>query len=342
MIFTVGGWFHKYEEPVASKISMRIKSKKILLSFVGTNDAGKLKGGQDGAILTVFRERSFDEVHLLWNPSRNPEVDFKSIGEYVSEEITKRGLAGKVYLHEFNCSDVTNHNDIYPQLLSFCKSLGVDANKTFTAAIASGTPAMQVCWILMAESGDFPIELIRSNEPKYGKPLVIPIKLGTGLPRILRLEEENKQLQKDKEELIPPLVIDVKNGLAYVNGVNLDLSPIEFCYYRYFAERKLISDEFERISGILVPPVFVENLLLYRKESFPDKEVSEKEKRELRDRGISTATFRSNLSKANNGIHKVLKNKSLAKLFEIAIEGKKNSKLYGIQLPKARIIIKRK
>jgi hypothetical protein len=321
---------------------MRAKSKKILLSFVGTNDAGKMKGGQDGAILTVFRERSFDDVHLLWNSSKNPEVDFKSIAEYVSEEITKRGLSGKVYQHEFHCNDVTNHNEIYPQLLSFCKSLEIGPEKKYTAAIASGTPAMQVCWILMAESGDFPIELIRSNEPRYGKPLVIPIKLGTGLPRILRLEEENKQLQKDKEELIPPLVINVKNGLANVNGVTLDLSPIEFCYYRYFAERKLISDEFERISGILVPAIFVENLLLYRKESFPDKEVSEKQKRELRDRGISSATFRSNVSKANNGIHNVLKNKSHAKFFEIAIEGKKNSKLYGLRLPKAKIIIKRK
>ena len=321
---------------------MRTKSHKILLSFVGANDAGKLKGDEDGAILTVFRERSFNELHLLWNPSKYKGADFKSIAEYVSEQITKRDLSEKIYLHEFNCSDVTNHNEIYPRLLSFCKSLGIGAEKKYTAAIASGTPAMQVCWILMAESGDFPIELIRSNEPKYGKPLVRPIKLGTGLPRILRLEEENKQLQKEKQELIPRLVIDVKNGLAKVNKVTLDLSPIEFCYYRYFAERKLISDEFERISGILVPEVFVEKLLLYRKESFPDKETSEKENRKLRERGISTTTFRSNVSKANVGVHKMLKNKSLAKLFEIAIEGKKNSKLYGFRLPKSKILIRGK
>jgi hypothetical protein len=104
----------------------------------------------------------------------------------------------------------------------------------------------------------------------------------------------------------------------------------------------LISDEFERISGIFVPSSFVDKLLVYRKESYPDKEVSEREKRELRERGISAATFRSNVSKANNGIHNVLKNKSHAKFFEIAIEGKKNSKLYGLRLPKAKIIIKRK
>jgi hypothetical protein len=321
---------------------MRTKSHKILLSFVGTNDAGKMKGEQDGAILTVFRERSFDEVHLLWNSSKNKGIDYKAIAAYVAKEIVERSLCEKVTLHEFMCNDVTNHNEIYPQLLSFCKSLGVDAHRKYTAAIASGTPAMQVCWILMAESGDFPIELIRSNEPKYGKPLVIPIKLGTGLPRILRLEEENKLLQKEKQELIPQLFIDVKNGLAKVDKVTLDLSPIEFCYYRYFAGRKLISDEFERISGILVPEVFVEKLLLYRKESFPDKETSEKENRELRERGISTTTFRSNVSKANVGIHKMLKNKSLAKLFEIAIEGKKNSKLYGLRLPKSKILIRGK
>jgi hypothetical protein len=321
---------------------MRTKQKKILLTFVGTNDAGKLNGKHDGAILTVFQERSFDEVHLLWNPSKNPEINFKSIAQYVSTEITTRGLARKVVLHEFECANVTDHNKIYPQLLSFCRSLGISTKKKYTAAIASGTPAMQVCWILMAESGDFPMELIRSNEPKYGKPLVVPIKLETGLPRILRLEEEKKQLQEEKEDLIPGLVIDVGNGLARIANITLNLSPVEFCYYRYFVEKKLISDEFIRFTGILVPGEFVKKFLLYRKESFPDKDLSARGDSEFLERGIYTTTFRSTISKANTKTHSALKNKSLAKLFEIAVEGKKNSKLYGLRLPKTKIIIKKK
>ena len=42
---------------------------KILLSFVGSNDAGRLlkhsKG--EGAIITALRNEGFDEVILLWN-----------------------------------------------------------------------------------------------------------------------------------------------------------------------------------------------------------------------------------------------------------------------------------
>lgn len=58
---------------------------------------------------------------------------------------------------------------------------------------------MQVCWILMAESGDFPVDLIRSNESKFGGQFVTPVKLGTGLPRIIRLQEEVKTLTKEKK-----------------------------------------------------------------------------------------------------------------------------------------------
>jgi hypothetical protein len=55
------------------------KKTRVLLSFVGTNDAGKLTGDSDGAILTVFRERKFDEVHLLWNPSKTRQPGFKAM-----------------------------------------------------------------------------------------------------------------------------------------------------------------------------------------------------------------------------------------------------------------------
>lgn len=172
------------------------KVPRILLSFVGTNDAGKLRGENDGAVLTVFKKRKFDEVHLIWNTSEAKNVSFEQIAKYVKDEIIKRKYCSNVRPHRFDCDDVTDHNEIYPKLLAFCNSLGTTEGRKFTAAIASGTPAMQVCWILMAESGDFPLELIRSNEPRFGKAPVTPIRLGTGLPRIIRLEQENEFLRR--------------------------------------------------------------------------------------------------------------------------------------------------
>jgi sigma54-dependent transcription regulator len=124
---------------------------KALLSFVGTNDAGNLNGKPDGAILTVFRKLRFDEVHLLWNPAAPRGISFEDIAKHVRFEIEDRGYARRVSLHRFDCKDVTDHNEIYPKLLAVCNALKSSKTRKFTAAIASGTPAMQVCWILMAE-----------------------------------------------------------------------------------------------------------------------------------------------------------------------------------------------
>lgn len=47
------------------------KEKKKFLSFVGSNDAGKLIGQNDGAILTALTNQKFDEVISL---SKNPII----------------------------------------------------------------------------------------------------------------------------------------------------------------------------------------------------------------------------------------------------------------------------
>jgi hypothetical protein len=321
---------------------MRTKSYKTLLSFVGTNDQGKLKGDEDGAILTTFRERSFDEVHLLWNPSNKKEINYKAIADYVAAEIKNRGLCDRVSLHEFPCADVTDHNLIYPQLLSLCKSLGTGSNKKFTAAIASGTPAMQVCWILLAESGDFPIELVRSKEPRFGKPYVSVVKLGTTLPKIIRLQEEKKELERQKDEILPKLVMDVNKGTVQIGTANIALSPIEFAYYRYFIERAKDSQEPQRFSGITVSMDFLKTIVRFHKESFPDAELFrlELEKMLREGRSLYIGTFRANITKANSKITKALENPALAKVFQISRYGKRHAVDYGIQIPSTKITIK--
>jgi hypothetical protein len=318
-----------------------IKKTRVLLSFVGTNDQGERIGKDDGAILTVFRRRSFDEVHLLWNPTNKKEIDFENIARYVRDEILKRGLCDRVTLHRFDCNNVTDHNEIYPNLLSFCQSLGTSPTKLYTAAIASGTPAMQVCWILMAESGDFPLELIRSNEPRFGRPYVTPVRLGTGLPRILRLEQENIQLRKEKEALIPTLQIEVEQGKVTVGNTVIELSPIMFAYYRYFAERAKQGKPFERISGIYAPRHFLESIVMFHRESFPESELFRDRLEKLLKQGkdLGVGTFRANLVKTNTRIKATLKNPTLHQFFTIATEGKRHSLSYGLRLPPEKIAI---
>jgi hypothetical protein len=319
------------------------KKTRVLLSFVGTNDQGKRLGKGDGAILTVFKRRSFDEVHLLWNPTNKKETNFEDIAKYVRAEIVKRGLCDRVTLHRFDCKNVTDHNEIYPNLLSFCRSLGASPTKSYTAAIASGTPAMQVCWILIAESGDFPLELIRSNEPRFGKPFVTPVRLGTGLPRILSLELENIQLKKEKEALIPALLIEVDVAKVTVGNTPIELSPIMFSYYRYFAERAKQGQGFERISGIYAPRHFLESIVSFHRESFPESELFRDKLEKMLKEGkeLDVGTFRGNIVKMNSKIKSALKNAALHKLYMVTTEGKRHALSYGLRLPPDKIVIKK-
>jgi hypothetical protein len=315
---------------------------RVLLSFVGTNDAGRLKGSTDGAILTVFKKRKFDEVHLLWNPSKNRDVNFLQIAEYVRDEIVNRAYCDSVSLHRFDCNDVTDHNEIYPKLLDMCKSLHRTGAKKFTSAIASGTPAMQVCWILIAESGDFPLELVRSNEPRFGKPPVTSVKLSTGLPRILRLEKENETLREEKKTLMPMLEIDIRKGRIQIGQIKIDLSPVEFAYYRYFAERAQLGEELERVSGIFAPRGFLRKIAAYHKESFPASDLFRAELESMLKSGkeLDIRTFRANLSKTNKKLRSALPTEAWVKLFSIVAEGKRHALSYGLRLPRSKIKIR--
>lgn len=315
------------------------KQKRILLSFVGTNDAGKLYGKGQGAILTALKTRRFDEVHLFWNPSKNQEVNFKKIAEYVRDEVT-RNYCETVKLHQFDCEDVTDHNEIYPKLLAICQSLESTRRQRFTAAIASGTPAMQACWILMAESGDFNLELIRSNEPRFGKPPVTPVKLGTGLPRIFRLEQENTALKKEQVALIPLLQFNIQKADIRIGNSPVLLSPIEYCYYRYFAERAKGKLDNTRFGGIFVPSEFGKKIILYYQESFPDGDIRSRElEKAFERRGIIINTFRTNIARLNSKIRKALNNLALSNFFEVKRTGTHTASCYGIGLPAERIII---
>jgi hypothetical protein len=324
-------------------LSLQVKQKtnnlkNVLLTFVGTNDVGQSGGKSDGAILTIFKERRFDEVHLLWNPTKN-DINFYKIACHVRDELKKRKLCKEIILHDFECDDVTNHNEIYPKLLEFCKSLTNSKNIQFTAGISSGTPSMQVCWILMAESGDFSLSLIRSREPRFGKPYVTDVKLDTGLPRIKKAEQEIMVLKKD---LLPCVNLYIKKGICKIDDTNIPLSPIQFSYYRYFLERAKEEKEFQRFSGLSTPNEFLTNIIKFHEESFPDSELFRQELKKMliKGLGLDVSTFRSNISKLNSNIKNSLHNKALHNYFIVNTEGKRHALRYGVDLPPGRLEIK--
>jgi hypothetical protein len=320
-----------------------MKKRNILLSFIGTNDAGKIAGNEDGAILTALNERKYDKVILFWNDSKTTTASFKEISNYLKSEILKRKYSSKVELVKFSLNDVTNHNEIYPVLKNFCDTLPKQQAIEYTAAISSGTPSMQVCWILLAESGDFskdfPLNLIRIRDPKFGKPSIIPVKLDTSLPKIILLQNEVDTLKKD---LIPLAEINIEKGTLNIGRDEVPLSPIEFSYYRYFAERVLDREDSEKISGLYISNSFLQKVYKYHEESFPALDVNREEMRKLlkSERELSITTFRGNISKLNKKINETIKNSTLSKLFQITIEGKRGAKFYGIKAEKEKILVR--
>ncbi len=311
---------------------MAIKPKlKILVSFVGTNDAGKLDGKSEGAILTALGALpKFDEIILLWSPTGN----FKKISKHLENVIIKYNFSKKVKLVPFDLDDPTDHNEIYPKLLDFCRN-NLNESSENIAAISSGTPAMQVCWILMAESRDFKLRLIKSNEPKHNKTPYTEIKLSTGLPQILkRTETENKDLRK----LLPVVNMNISKGELKIGNELIKLSPVQFAYYRYFLERAKEAKEYERFGNLDTPTAFLKTIISFYKDSFPDAYSAIKESEKiLKDReGADMRTFRANISKLNKKIRNSVKNYHF---YIIETTGLRYKTCYGISLLPEKIRI---
>jgi len=230
-------------------------TNNILISFVGTNDAGKLKGKNDGAVLTVLKNKKFDEVHLLWTSSSNPEINYDYISKYLEKEILKRKYCKRIIRKYFELDDVIDHNEIYPKLKDFLQLKFKNSKSKITAAIASGTPSMQACWILLAESGDFKMDLIRSNEKWTAKPPVTEVKLGTGLPRIVAA------LEKEVKELKPEVVMTIKHPSLKIDNIEIVLGYLEFCYYRYFLTKALSDEKYMKVFRYELPLEFLESII---------------------------------------------------------------------------------
>lgn len=246
--------------------------KKTLISFIGSNDSGNLQGKSEGAIFNTLKILKFDEVHMIWIENYKPKENvnkFLKIGNDLKKKLIDKSFCKKIIIDFLDIKNPIDHNEIYPKLLEYCNNLDNSKDIRYTAAISSGTPAMQVCWILMAESGDFEVELIRTNEPIFGENIITPIKLGTGLPIIRSMKRKIKSLQKEINEILPELKIYVKSHKILIGDIEIKLSQMEFSYYRYFAEKARRGEDGEYIPHNHLPLNMARSILKYHIESFP-------------------------------------------------------------------------
>ena len=102
---------------------------KILLSFIGSNDAGKLLDKEDsGAIITVLKKRKYDQLFLLYNTSgkaynsnKTESVTYLEIAQYIKSELVRDSKfeADKVFIKELKFEDISDHISVYTVLKKF-------------------------------------------------------------------------------------------------------------------------------------------------------------------------------------------------------------------------------
>ena len=306
------------------------KKPAALVSFVGLNDRGDEPKKGEGAILAVFEERKFDKVYLLWVNTPKQTIDFHAIAENVQSKLQRRKLCKEVEVIQFACTNVVDHNEIYTNLLKFCADLPASYN--YTAAISSGTPQMQACWLLLAESGDFKIELIRTNEKIFGGERVEPVKLNSALPRIT-------SLRKEVQKLIPNLTIDLQTGIVSAGDIPIRLAPTEFSHYCVLANSAKQGAKPYHFNEEDIPQEMADDARSYLDQTFPQK-IDLLTRKELEDRKhqpVHLTTWRSYVSTINAAFKNSALDPAIAKYFQVTIEGKRFSYLYSIKASSKKI-----
>jgi DNA-binding NtrC family response regulator len=157
----------------------------ILLTFTGFHDpyALGLIGGEEvpGPILSLLAVRSFDHVILFDTPNTRGNT-----------RLTRAALEAKHPSTSVEVRDAPLHDPTdYPEILAWLRrhfqeiSIAYPQARYFIA-VASGTPQMHACWLLLAASGELPATLLNIRPAKFvtiDRPLLEEVDLTRpGLP----------------------------------------------------------------------------------------------------------------------------------------------------------------
>lgn len=309
-----------------------------LFSFVGVTDLNLLDQ-QRGPILTAVDGLKPKNVILIATTGVGVRYDLVSAASKLQRMIKSNSPITKVSIVTMDIDDPTDHNEIYPKLRELV-SIYATKHARLLAAISSGTPSMQVCWVLLAESGEVKLSLYRTTEAELTKTPVREVRLDASLPRIIALEEENATL---KAIAIPAVEMAVKKGLVTIGTTVIDFSPLQFAYYRFFLERLAScgpTDEPRfRVSGMFTEELFAQKILAFKRESFPNASDSDGTYGKRNEPMIPAEQFRSNLTKLNRKLQQALGD-TLASYYCIEADGPRQAKTYGMRLDKSKVRIR--
>lgn len=138
----------------------------VLLTFTGFHDP-YFKGlvgheEQPGPILSLLSARSFDHIFLFDTPST------KAVTQETKDAISRLHHDSVVHLLDIKLNDPTNYKEIFNGLREHLKSILENfALARFFIAVASGTPQMHACWVLLTASGEIPARILHARPPRF-------------------------------------------------------------------------------------------------------------------------------------------------------------------------------
>ncbi|HPA84234.1 MAG TPA: RNA repair transcriptional activator RtcR family protein, partial [Deltaproteobacteria bacterium] len=151
----------------------------VLLTFTGFHDPYS-KGlvdqeEQPGPILSLLSTRSFDHIFLFDTPNT------KKFTQDTKDAILEIHQHSEVHVLETNIDDPTDYRDIFKNLRFHLQHIVERFHSAdLFIAVASGTPQMHACWVLMASSGEIPAHILHIRPPRFvtkERPLVSEIDL---------------------------------------------------------------------------------------------------------------------------------------------------------------------
>lgn len=153
----------------------------VLLTFTGFHDPyfkGLVdKEEQPGPILSLLSTRSFDQIFLFDTPTT------RKVTEETGFAISKLYPRSTVHILEMALSDPTNYHEIFRGIRGHLQRIIEEfASACFFVAVASGTPHMHACWVLLAASGEIPARILHVRQPHFvtkERPLVSEIDLSS-------------------------------------------------------------------------------------------------------------------------------------------------------------------
>ncbi|MCK4303421.1 MAG: sigma 54-interacting transcriptional regulator [Candidatus Eisenbacteria sp.] len=139
---------------------------RTLLTFTGFHDPFTMglvgDDEQPGPILSLIAVRPFDRVVLFSTP--RAEANSRS----TLDAIRQRHPSIEVDVRELALEDPTDYAAILKQLREHYRELneGSACGECFIA-VASGTPQMHACWLMLAASGEIPAHILNVRPPRF-------------------------------------------------------------------------------------------------------------------------------------------------------------------------------